>query len=305
MISNTVSRDIPPELKKGIAEGTLKVWGGVVRDLRGRIIGHLQFHDLEALERINSNLSVMSGQLQVLQSLQMASVALQGLNLGVSIVGFAIVCHKLNGISRQLSGLDGKVDQILQGQHEAEWQREQERRAKLLSSLEALASGLRMSDNDMINGAIKTLRESAVFNQLLCNQLAIDAKNAYLEGELLDKLATTVVATRLTIAHAEAHRGRMSEALILSEQLFEWHDRLLSVLKEPVIQQPVSGWLGTPQYQQCKAEWQGLVRNQSALAEGVFYSREQFKLCEREKLTLTQLTSLTTEAEPFAFLAAA
>jgi chromosome segregation ATPase len=44
--------------------------------------------------------------------LQMGTMVLSGVNLGVSIVGFAVVTHKINGLKKQLSSVEEKLDQI-------------------------------------------------------------------------------------------------------------------------------------------------------------------------------------------------
>jgi len=50
--------------------------------------------------------------LSTLQMLQMGTMVLSGVNLGVSIVGFAVVTHKINGLKKQLSSVEEKLDQI-------------------------------------------------------------------------------------------------------------------------------------------------------------------------------------------------
>lgn len=118
----TLARELPnvPGLLEGIDSGKYKVWGGVVRLAKGQegagqIVGHLVIPN-NAAEMADK----LQGQLGALQSLQVANLAMSGLNLAVSAAGFAIVCQKLNKISEVLSENSQKLDillQLMQKQH--------------------------------------------------------------------------------------------------------------------------------------------------------------------------------------------
>lgn len=100
------------ELIARISSGEYTVHGGVVRISKGypgagQVVAHLQMPsdgiDLsDQFSELKEAMSKSEGALSTLKALQIANLALSGLNLAVSVAGFAIVCKKLNGISDQL-----------------------------------------------------------------------------------------------------------------------------------------------------------------------------------------------------------
>lgn len=124
-----------PEILEGIRSGVYKIWGGVIRHATGspeggRIVGHLKFpSDQQAAQQSIENLQGMLSQgfesaqmamgglqqsMNMLQGLQVANLALSGLNFAVSVAGFAIVCSKLNKLSAQVQAQSIKINQILE-----------------------------------------------------------------------------------------------------------------------------------------------------------------------------------------------
>lgn len=153
ILARTISS--APEIVEGIRSGLYTVWGGVVRVSKGyqgggQIVGHLLFpakqeQASEQIVRLQEALTGAGGvqdSLGVLQNLQYANLALSGLNLAVSVAGFAIVCHKLNGISSQLQQQSEKLDQLLAMAAEAR-----------------VREGLR--DSARFSAALKTVRQFA------------------------------------------------------------------------------------------------------------------------------------------------
>lgn len=63
-------------------------------------------------EQIKSRLGAMQHSLGLLQNMQIGALTLSGIGLGVSVVGFAVMNQRLDGISRQIATLDGKFDQV-------------------------------------------------------------------------------------------------------------------------------------------------------------------------------------------------
>lgn len=124
-----------PEILEGIRSGAYKIWGGVIRHAAGssdggRIVGHLKFpSDSQAAQQSIENLqglliqgfesaeTAMGGlqqSMNMLQGLQVANLALSGMNLAVSVAGFAIVCSKLNKLSAQVHAQSINISQILE-----------------------------------------------------------------------------------------------------------------------------------------------------------------------------------------------
>lgn len=125
--------DLPDVLAK-IRSGAYTLHGGVVRHAArtgegGRIVGHLKFpadalQAQESIQRLQSVVQEGLGSLQggvsqlqqsmnVLQGLQVANLALSGLNLAVSAAGFVIVCKKLDKVSAQIQAQSQGIAQTL------------------------------------------------------------------------------------------------------------------------------------------------------------------------------------------------
>lgn len=134
-------RAVPPEVVDGVASGIYKVTGSVVREVAsGRGVAFLQetsvldqvlgsvvqgagatlqsgFNPLGVLtaiqnQQIKSRLVDVQSSLAVLQNLQVGTLAVAGLGIGVSIAGFALMLKKLNTIETHLKTLERKIDQI-------------------------------------------------------------------------------------------------------------------------------------------------------------------------------------------------
>ena len=135
-------REIPAHVLEGVLEGKYKVTGSVVRDLAtGQGVAFLQ--ETQALPRmidaaaqtagiglqsgfnplgmaintfqntqITSQLNRIEESLGHMQHLQIGSLVLSGLNLGVSVAGFEMMRRKLNQISDQMNVIEQKIDQV-------------------------------------------------------------------------------------------------------------------------------------------------------------------------------------------------
>lgn len=135
-------RMVPPEVMLGVASGLYKVTGSVVRDVAsGRGVAFLQEtglmetvlnavlssggNPIAALanfglgvagvvqnEQIKSRLAEVQSSLALLQNTQLASLAVSGLGLGVSVVGFAVMLKRLKGIETHLGQIEAKIETI-------------------------------------------------------------------------------------------------------------------------------------------------------------------------------------------------
>lgn len=305
MGTDSVVREIPEWVTEGLSNKTLTEHGGVIRNLKGQIVAHLQFGDAEAMEKVGQALSQMSGQLNVLQGLQTATLALQGLNLVVSVAGFAIVCKKLNRISDQLVSMDARIQEVLQHQMQMEWKQELERRSRFRANLESLASGLNTNDAVVTGDALNRLRESAVFYEMLATHVASDVRAAYLDAVLVNEILRNVAAIRLSIAHAQALRGHLEEASSVLRNLRGWHAKQLEVLEKPLLEKPTPVWLGFPDYQKKKKQWQELVLTQRRIPEGIEYVENQIDLCKRKAISFQDLADMAARDHLCVYLEAA
>jgi hypothetical protein len=127
-----VSRQIPPETIFKLVSGAYRLHGGVVRDLRGRIVSHLVTPGpASALTQLIPGANVLSGMMQHAQLWQLgrdvadvrsavesvfnvsvAGVAMSGLGLVTSIAGFAYLSRRLGQVDAQLAALARDVKDI-------------------------------------------------------------------------------------------------------------------------------------------------------------------------------------------------
>lgn len=136
-LGDVLLREIPASLIAGVQAGELKVYGSIIRSLStGQIVGHLQ--ETSALSRIAAqSLGGMPGvgtladigghavsyvqneqikaALNVVQSLQVANLALGAVGIGVSVAGFAIVARKIAGLEAKLDAYGEQIGRIAKG----------------------------------------------------------------------------------------------------------------------------------------------------------------------------------------------
>lgn len=134
-------REVPPHLVEGVLSGIYKISGSVVREVSsGRGVGFLQetglfqslfssamrgagatlqngFSPLALVsviqnQQIKSRLAEVQSTLSLLQNLQIGTLAVSGLGLGVSVTGFAIMLKRLKGIESHLGTIEAKIDRI-------------------------------------------------------------------------------------------------------------------------------------------------------------------------------------------------
>lgn len=189
--------DSSPEIIEGIQSGLYSVWGGVVRVAKGhegagKIIGHLRFPgDAEkarqSIDRLQDLLGEAGGvqeALGALQNLQYANLALSGLNLAVSIAGFAIVCKKLNAISDQLNDHSEKLDILIEMAAEARAREDLRDSARFRASLKTIRQFSETGDIQGLKTQVGPLHEQYEITRLTLSRAAIDVTG----GHFLDRL---------------------------------------------------------------------------------------------------------------------
>lgn len=105
---------------RGLKDGSLYQTGGVVRRAvpsmaRGRIFAHLYQHGVAPLEQAVDWGPKLSQGLGQLQGLVTVSTALSVVNLGVSVVGFAILARKIDRVEKSVKLLEGAVQAGFEG----------------------------------------------------------------------------------------------------------------------------------------------------------------------------------------------
>ncbi len=154
-----VTRAIPQEVLVGLLAGQYKMFGGVIRwapgtEKAGQIVRHLipvapqtitdpLFSPLNGMLNIANTHQLTSISTTTQGVLQMATetMALSGLNLAVSVIGFAVINQKLKRLENQLNRIEKEVKAI----HEL---LEIEERARLGAALEDLVNAMRSQKLD-------------------------------------------------------------------------------------------------------------------------------------------------------------
>lgn len=137
--------DIPPALRFAMDNGGAQLFGAIIKDTTtGQILGHVQqtaalpklletvagtalngFSPLSAIsvvqnETLRRGVAALQEGMVLMQGLQFGTLALSGLGLGVSVAGFAVMAHKLNGIDKRLDQIAGAIGQITTERREDE-----------------------------------------------------------------------------------------------------------------------------------------------------------------------------------------
>lgn len=229
-----VQRAIPKDTLLGLALGHYKLHGGVVRwasgsENAGQIVRHLipvtkkafdtpLFNPVtNTLQAVNTyQLNQISGQVKSLAGLnqqifQMSQgmMALSGLNLAVSAVGFLVVINKLNK-------LEAKLNQIQKDVKEIRSMLEIEERSRLAAVLKDLLTIIQVEDLEhrktILFNAKNTLAPISIkYRELLGNAETIESAVAYEEYFCLTQLAYVRCLAELgmlNIAKNELQEGK-------------------------------------------------------------------------------------------------
>lgn len=183
-----------PEIVEGIRSGLYTVWGGVVRYSSGhpnggQIVGHLQFpgdkdRASEQLAQLQQALGGAQESLGVLQNLQYANLALSGLNLAVSVTGFAIVCKKLNGISEQLQQQSEKLDMLIEMARDAKAREELRDSARFRAALKTIRQFAEQGDLQGLKSQVCNLHEQYEVTKLTLSRATADVTKETFIGSL-------------------------------------------------------------------------------------------------------------------------
>lgn len=292
-----VLRKIPTECVNGIMSGEYKLTGGGIYGAKG-MVKHLQFADDAGLQDAVGLISAgplgsTGAAIGQLQALATASVALSGLNLAVSIAGFAIVCHKLNRIAAKLEEMNSKLDQLLAGQARIEWRQELERHARTVAAVENVALGLRTGRQALVEDAIPRLTESSVVYRRIGSALLDDVPRAYCDPLPFQQAMQQAIGCDLTKAQALAHLGHFPEAVEVVEASRHWHLSQLSRIERPMANSPV--WLGMLSDSQAHSA-RNFMQEQRSIRPALDYATAQFRVCQMAGLRLDELASLPGDA---------
>ena len=204
-----VTFEVPGWITEGLNTGSLFREGGVVRRNTGEIAMFLRESSGLSRELAVGNLSpspLLSSQLSSLQSLSMASIGMQALNLGISAVGFAVVAIKLNRIESKLNQLHRETGEILSKLNKNSERQDLEMIAKMKAALEIADNGIHASSGNSreyrLNEAMNRLIDLAASSKLFLDAL-VSAKEYSSESTLFDLYYRIWVCCRVAITQCK------------------------------------------------------------------------------------------------------
>ncbi len=230
VINAELARDLPKlhEIYQRIASGELELFGGVVRYAKGtgkggRIAAHLVFpSDPQQAQRSISQLQAAMqegmGNLQggmdalqqgmgSLQALQMANLAMAGLNLAVTTAGFVIVCKKLNKISGQIEAQSAGIAETLQLVSEAHERSLLMDEAKFRGLVLACQQHFEEGDTELLKHKIQDFHEQYQFTKLVLQRHANKAASNVDRLNDIQVLQDRLVNLGLFLAHVQIKVG--------------------------------------------------------------------------------------------------
>ena len=301
-----------PEIMDGLAKGVFILGSGTIRrakgtDGAGQIVSHLLFptagnNSDSALEPLMKQLQGSSPSLQLgmqsLQALQVANLALAGLNLAVSAAGFVVVCKKLNQLAARVESLHHKVDELIQRDNWRQKLDEIAVIAHLKAAIQSIESAV-SSNSAIPEFAIFELSKLYQFTLQLILLLLKEKPyetlglNAGMLEELLQRLQWIAFAK----SYAYANAGQFENARQpLTELQSDWaliHDNM-----RPLFAPPRAAWISSITSGQ-QQDVLTLVNRRRLVAPGIEYQESLLDFCQTNQI---QIRSLPTNSESAFFI---
>lgn len=222
--------EVPAKYVAELASGEIVRFGALLKDsVSGQIVAHLQetgifqqvlsqasvlpFSPVSALTAVSSvganfQLHQLTTLVQTLQMLQVATLGMSIAGIGVSVIGFAMMNKKLNGLSDQISSSSARIEERFKELRERELRSHFSKLRGLFDQAEQAYT--------LSNPAAEWLRIS----HLLADE------SAFLRGELAHYLDTPVfepdLFQALTTSYSLCNAGRI-QCLLLARELRTAH----------------------------------------------------------------------------------
>ncbi|PVZ64477.1 hypothetical protein [Pelagibaculum spongiae] len=312
----SVERIIPLEFLSKIGTelilsgGTLRVASGLPK--AGSIVKHLRFpesqqattqvleqikavaiNNQQALAKVGETVGQSQHLLNGIQAMQQATMLMQGANLAVSAIGFAIVINKLNKMQSQLHNMNVKLDHLLANTDEIQQYQALVQETKFEANMQTLAAALRVNDSITSMSAIKSLRESYVLYKRLTERLLDDVQRTYQQPAFFETCFKIAITSGLAIASAYSQLGQHEESSIVIQDIMQWQQDVSEKFMAPAYNKPV--WLAhLPE--QAKLAASQVVTLQKSAPQMLEYLKDQYALkCDN----FTSVEGLLVfEAEP-------
>lgn len=177
----TFPYEIPANLMSAWVEGKLKIVGATLRWVDGNLVaGHMAPVSEAAAESMSTTLGNLPGAMAAL------TPALQVINLGVNVAGFAYMAVKMEGLSRQITALSRQINFVATDVQTIRQINETSMTAALIGGVEEAARGERLHDVPMLHAARRELNRGFVHHLSMIPAMVQD-------GNAADQLAAVEV----------------------------------------------------------------------------------------------------------------
>jgi hypothetical protein len=243
-------RAIPEALIAGYNSGAYTLVGSVIREVAtGRGVGFLQESGVMQLvldsllksggnpalgianlalgsasivqnQQIKGRLSEVQASMALLQNLQISTLAVTGLGLGVSVAGFAVMLKRLKGIETHLSTIEAKVGQVTKDRRDDDLRMVFADVGTQLEAIDTLSA--RTNKVSSAEAAERAIATSAGRLEMYFQQKSDAAQTGPITVADLDLLWSLAAAIRL--CHEAGHRALYSiDELQAARALSERH----------------------------------------------------------------------------------
>lgn len=177
-----------PKIVEGLKSGLYEIFGGVVRIAKGnpkggQIVTHLKFpNDMSKVKESIDNMlgtislkidnlqvttSVLQESMSTLQKLQYANIAMSGLNLVVSAIGFAVISKKLSSIEEKLNIQSQHINQIINKLDAIEQKDRFRDTARFIAHIESVQQFIEMKEIVQLKNLLPSIKEQYHYTRQL------------------------------------------------------------------------------------------------------------------------------------------
>lgn len=235
-ISELLERALPlsPEIREGIAAGTLQVFGGTIRDTGGRIVKHLIFpgdSDIGVSEMLKQELNrtLTQAQTEVITQLTQQTSLLSAVNILSARKSTEVLSQQLEELGSKIDGLDQKAVSLLEAARFSHLIKFSEIKSQALAAIEeAIYANQKQDDARFIRLHIVPLRRAfndldmlltSLLTELTNKQLIENIHFAMLIAELKNKAAFVLGQTHIHLSEDEIAGGYFTRNTASNDQL--------------------------------------------------------------------------------------
>lgn len=235
-ISELLERALPlsPEIREGIAAGTLQIFGGTIRDSGGRIVKHLVFpgdSDMSVSEMLKQELNrtLTQAQTEVVSQLTQQTSLLSAVNILSARKSTEVLSQQLEELGSKIDGLDQKAVSLLEAARFSHLIKFSEIKSQALAAIEeAIYANQKQEDPRFIRLHIVPLRRAfndldmlltSLLTELTNKQLIENIHFTMLIAELKNKASFVLGQTHIHLAEDDIAGGYFARNAASNDQL--------------------------------------------------------------------------------------